>query len=81
MSNVIKFLNGKFIRLNMQENTNDNRQIEEGIIPSEDFFTLINKSERIMAAESIGIMHNSSSTDVPLDCYFTRYQNLLPQKR
>ena len=53
MSNVIKFLNGKFIGLNMQENTNDNRQIEEGIIPSEDFFTLINKSERIMAAELI----------------------------
>ena len=53
MANVIKYLNGKLIGLNMIDNVDDKRQIEEGIIPSEDFMTLIDKSERIVSAELI----------------------------
>lgn len=53
MTNVIKYLNGKLIGLNMIDNVDDKRQIEEGIIPSEDFMTLIDKSERIVSAELI----------------------------
>ena len=53
MANVIKFLNSRFIGLNIKENRQDNRQLEEGIIPSEDFLSLIDKSERIVSAELI----------------------------
>ena len=53
MKNVIKFLNGNLIKLNMKQKVKDNRQIEESIIPSDDFFTLIDKAQRIVAAEVI----------------------------
>ena len=53
MKKVIDFLNNNLINLNMKCGRSDNRRIEESIIPSDDFLTLIDKAQRIVAAQVI----------------------------
>ena len=53
MKKVIEFLNSNLINLNMKCGGTDNRRIEESIIPSDDFLTLIDKAQRIVAAQVI----------------------------
>lgn len=51
IGNVINFFNKNLRNLKEQDAISDDRILEFGIVPSDDFISLIDKSERIMSAE------------------------------